>query len=171
MEGVSSEAPSFVVPGSENSMTAVNVAPKSDLGYTEGPATTGKKVLLSIDVEKGGDEYKSRERLEAENALLRERLERRGGTIQYLSNELSRAQEFGVYCAELSNQQAEIIEVVVTLLNTEIAGGKRPSGSRMRTRQILAEELIDAISNTDAYNADLPVLHEGEPTSHYINQE
>lgn len=151
-------------------MTAVNVAPKPDLGYTEGPATTGKKVLLSMDVEKGTDAYKSRERLEAENALLRERLERRGSQIQYLSNEVSRAQEFAHYCAELSNQQAEIIEVVVSMLNTEIAGGKRPSGSRARTRQILAEELVDAIANTDAYNADLPVLDEGEPSGEYVGQ-
>lgn len=142
----------------------VNVKPRTDLAYTEGPTNpTTKRVLLSIDVEKAGDEYKSRERLEKENALLRERLERRGSTIQYLSNEVSRAQEFGTYCAELSNQQAEIIEVIAVLLNSEIAGGPRKTGSRARTRQILAEELIDAIQNTDAYNADLPILDEGDP--------
>lgn len=150
-------------------MTVATKKPRVDLGYVEG---TTPRVRIAHDVELESDTYKTREQLESEAEVLRERLLRRGQQVTELSNDLSRAQEFGAYSAELANAQASIIESVVSVLHTEIAGGRRKNGSRARTRQILAEEIIEAISESAGYNVDFPpILDEGDATVGYVNQE
>jgi len=142
---------------------------RSDLAYVEG---TTPRIRVAHDIEVESDTYKTREQLESEAQILRERLLRRGQQITELSAELSRAQEFGMYTAELSNAQASVIESVIAVLHSEIAGGRRKNGSRARTRQILAEEIIEAITESAGYNVDFPpLLDEGEPTTAYVNQE
>ena len=150
-------------------MTVKVKTPRTDLGYVEG---TTPRIRIAHDIEVESDTYKTREQLESEAQVLRERLLRRGQQVTELSHELSRAQDFGAYTAELSNAQASIIEAVVGILHTEIAGGRRKTSSRARTRQILAEEIIEAISESAGYNVDFPpILDEGDATVGYVNQE